>query len=509
VTNVLRSAGAHAGSTFATGAWLAIGIALGCLLTAGGGMTSMDGVVAFNVTQNLIEKRSVATSGGVIELEPYRGRDGRFYSPFGIAQSIWNIPFYLAGRAVAALLPARIGRSDTVPKAVVTLGTIPAVALLAWICFALLVRLGAEPSRAAGAGLLLVFATPLWPHSGFGFNQPHAGMFLWLAVLGAVAGVADGANRRVLTAAGLAAGGALLTRHEMVLPAAVIAVWLMARPRSCRWTALFAYLAGFMPAVVAWGMLNWWRFGHPLETGYLRDPTPGYGSSIVAGATGLLFSPYSSVFLYCPVALLGLVALPALWRRNRSTAILVTAVFVSSFLFYSSLSNWMGARSYGPRYLVPFLPALVLPLAFWRPPRACRWIVAAIIGLSVAVQIPGVLVDYSKVREARAAEGDTVAQDMRWSGMPLRLNALAVARAIPRTIRHLSGREQPPSVRADDPALSRALSFSLDLWWLHLFYLGVLGPFTALMIGGMIGVAAVLAIVRALRLARDTAAAGA
>jgi hypothetical protein len=491
--------------TFVTGAWLAVGIALGCLFTAGGGMTSMDGVVAFNVTQNLVEEGSVATRGGVIELEAYRGRDGRYYSPFGIAQSIWNIPFYLAGRAVAAVLPSKIGRTDTVPKAVVTLGTIPAVALLAWICFALLVRLGADPLRATGVALLLVFATPLWPHSGFGFNQPLAGMFLWLAVLGAVTGV-DDPKRGVLAGAGAAAGGALLTRHEMMLPAVIIAIWLLARTWSRRWTALPAYLVGFVPAIVAWGALNWWRFGNPVETGYLRDPAPGYGSSIVAGTTGLLFSPYSSLFLYCPVALLGLCALPALWRRDRSATALVMSVFVSSFLLYASLSNWMGARSYGPRYLVPFLPALVLPLAFWRPPRALGWLAAGVLGLSVAVQIPGVLVDYSKVREARAIAGETVAQDMRWSGMPLRLNALALARAIPDTVGHLSGREQPPAVRADDPALSRALSFGLDLWWLHLFYLGVLSPFTALVVGGAIGVAASLAIVRALSLARHTPA---
>ena len=294
-----------------------------------------------------------------------------------------------------------------------------------------MVKLGAERFRAAAVALLVVFATPLWPHSGFAFNQPHAGMFLWLAVLGAVAGVAERPNRALLAGAGLAAGGALLTRHEMVLPAAIIALWLVARPGSSRWAALVAYFTGFTPAVIAWATLNWWRFGHPLESGYLRDPTPGYGSSIVTGATGLLFSPYSSILLYCPIAIVGLLAMPALWRRNRSAAVLVIGLFVSSFLFYSSLANWMGARSYGPRYLVPFLPALVLPLAFWTPRRPWKWGVAGIVVLSVGVQIPGVLVDYSKIREARAVAGQTIAQDMRWSGMPLRLNAVALARALP------------------------------------------------------------------------------
>ena len=499
-----RSPDAHPEESRVTrviGMWLAVGVALGCLFTAGGGMTSMDGVVAFNVTQNLVERGSVATSGGVIELEPYRGRDGRFYSPFGIAQSIWNVPFYLTGRAVAASLPPRVGRSDAVPKAVVALATIPAVALLAWICFALLVKLGAERRRAVTIALLGVFATPMWPHSGFGFNQPLAGMFLWLAVLGAIAGVSGPLNVRALAGAGLAAGGALLTRHEMVLAAGVIAVWLFSvTPR--RWTAASAYVAGFTPAAVAWGALNWWRFGNPLETGYLRDPAPGFGSSILAGTAGLLFSPYSSLFLYCPLALLSLPALPALWRRNRSATVLIVSVFAFCFLFYASLANWMGARSYGPRYLVPLLPALVLPLAFWKPSPAFRWIAALILAVSVTVQIPGVLVDYSKVREARATAGETVAQDMRWSGMPLRLNSVAVLDALPRTVRHLLGRERPPAVRLDDPTLSRALSFGLDLWWVHLFYLRVIGPFAALALGGSIAATAGLAIARALTLAR-------
>jgi hypothetical protein len=463
----------------------------------------MDGVVAFNVTQNLVEEGSIATSGGVIELEPYRGRDGRFYSPFGIAQSIWNIPFYLAGRAAAEALPRRIGRSDTVPKAVVALATIPAVAGLAWIAFAILVRLGGDPPKAAWTALLLIFATPLWPHSGFGFNQPLAGMFVWLAVLGLVRGVSGSVQRRALAGAGLASGCAFLTRHEMLLPAAVMAIWLVVQPGARRWRPLAAYLAGLAPAVMAWSALNWWRFGNPLESGYLRDSTPGYGSSIIAGTAGLLFSPYASLFLYCPIVVLTLPALPSLWRRNRPVALLLIALFGSCFLLYASLGNWMGGRSYGPRYLVPLLPALVLPLAFWTPPRRLRRAVAVILVASVAVQIPGVLVDYAKVREDQAAAGETVAQDTRWSGMPLRLNAVAAAQASVRAFNHLSGQETPPRIRGDDQALSRALSFSLDLWWLNLFYIGVIGPMASVLIGASLAAAAYLTVARALARARS------
>ncbi len=79
------------------GRWL-FGLALGVyFFTAGGSLTTTDAVVAFDVTRNIVEKGTLATSGNLLGLEAFRGADGRYYSPFGILQSIYNIPFYVAG----------------------------------------------------------------------------------------------------------------------------------------------------------------------------------------------------------------------------------------------------------------------------------------------------------------------------------------------------------------------------------------------------------------------------
>jgi len=463
-------------------------------------MTTTDAVVAFDVTRNLVEHQSVATTGDLLGNGAYRGRNGSFYSPFGIAQSVWNIPFYLVGREVAARLGPRIGGPDTLVKAAVALATVPAVALLGWACFSLLLALGAAPARAVVTVLLLVLATPLWPYSRFGFNQPLAALFLWCAVLGAVAG-ANG-RRGAFVLSGLSAGLALLTRHEMILPAAVIGSWIVVRSGSGGWAAARSYLAGFAPPTAVWLALNWWRFGNPLESGYLRDSTPGFGGAILEGAAGLLFSPYASIFLYCPIAILSVAAMRALWRRDPAAAALFATLFFVCFALYASLGNWMGGRSYGPRYLVPLLPALVLPLAFWSPSGGTRTLAGSIVAVSIAVQLPGVLVDYSKVRQERAEAGATVAQDMRWTGMPLLLNAQAVLTILPRTAQHLAGTAPRPQIRQDDPALSRALSSGLDLWWVHLFYLGVISGATAIAMGGALALAAALALTRALWIAR-------
>jgi hypothetical protein len=190
-----------------------------------------------------------------------------------------------------------------------------------------------------------------------------------------------------------------------------------------------------------------------------------------------------------------------MWRRQRSAAVLFILLFAAYFLFYASLGNWMAGRSYGPRYLVPFIPALVLPLAFWFPSPAWRRFASALAVLSVAVQIPGVVVDYSKVRVDRAAAGETVAQDMRWQAMPLLLNVRAAAENTPRAIKFLSGVDAAPQVEIGQKDLSSALSFSLDFWWLYLAYLGLIGRVAGLSIATLLAVAASFAFRQAWKLA--------
>jgi hypothetical protein len=480
----------------AAGAWLAAGTAALCLLTAGGSMTTTDAVVAFDLTQSLVDRHSVASSRDLIGNEAYRGSDGRYYSPFGLAQSVWNIPFYLAGRAAAS----RVTRAETaasIPKAVVTLGTIPAVALLVWCAFSLLLALGAGATNAADTALLLVFATPLWPYSGFGFNQPLAALLLWSAVLCAVR--ARGGSRRAAMLGGVLAGLAVLTRHEMFLAAPLLVAYVaIGRGRA---GAAVAFLAGLAPMAVLWGVYNWIRFGSPLESGYLRDATPGLGAPFLQGAWGLLFSSYSSIFLYCPLVLLAGAGLAALWRRDRSTALLFISLTAVFFVLYASLANWMAGRAYGPRYLVPLLPAVILPLAFWRPSTPWSRIAAAcVIVLSVAVQLPGVLVDYSKVRVSLARAGETVAQDLRWSRAPLLLNARATLDVFPPAMASLGGFSAVPRVPAG-ANLNEALASSPDLWWYSMLRLGVIGRATAILVALMLSSAAAFALHRGRRLA--------
>ena len=81
------------------------------VFTAGGSLTTTDAVVAFEVTRQLVDHRSIALPRDMLGNEAHRGRDGRYYSPFGITQSVFNVPFFVAGRAAARVTGLSVGRA--------------------------------------------------------------------------------------------------------------------------------------------------------------------------------------------------------------------------------------------------------------------------------------------------------------------------------------------------------------------------------------------------------------
>jgi len=76
-----------------------------------------------------------------------------------------------------------------------------------------------------------------------------------------------------------------------------------------------------------------------------------------------LFGVEKGLFVYNPILLASLLAFPLLWRRWLAEAMVVLAVFALHALVYAGWHDWRGGVAWGPRFLVPLLPLLVLPLA--------------------------------------------------------------------------------------------------------------------------------------------------
>src|SRR5207247_4296744 len=93
----------------------------------------------------------------------------------------------------------------------------------------------------------------------------------------------------------------------------------------------------------------------------------------------LLFDPARGLFVFSPVLLAGLTAIPHLRRRLTPrqfwSLLLTPAVMI---LMYAGYPNWHGGWTMGARYLVPALPFLALLIGF----SSSSMLVAALLGAS-------------------------------------------------------------------------------------------------------------------------------
>ena len=470
--------------------------------SAGGTLATGDAVAMFEAAKSLIDHGTLEVPASQSS-ELWRGTDGRYYTPFGIAQSLYDVPFIVAGRRASSWLGVDLGDSDALPKAFVAVAsTIPA-AVAAAFGFLLSWRLSGAARASVMAAFALAFGTLLWPYAKFGFNAALTTAALTAGIYAMGVGALD-RHRPLAVAGGLGMGIALLTRHEMAIAAAVALVWVAWATRRGR-RQLDIVIGAALPifaAIALWMTLNVMRYGHPLRSGH----EPAFS---LDGVRAYVLSPSGALLLYAPPAIAGL-GLVALARAGNRLAGLLLGASVAMTAFYASLEDWLGTRSYGPRYLVPLLPLLVAPLAVWiRHTRTAlgRGAVGLVVAAGIAVQIPAVAIDFSR---AGIAAGQPPQAERRddWRWAPLAVNARMLPAAATATFAALSSNTRSPGAAGESAGLIDRVPFGLDLWPVHLFQLGVVSAAAAVVLGllpfalaiwfGRRAVRAALAIDRAL-----------
>ena len=464
-----------------------------------------DAVVMFDLTRSIVEDHSIALSGNVLGFESNRGIDGRYYSQYGIGQSLYNIPFYVAGRAVQRRTGARLGKSDSILKAAVGTSSAVAAAATVAVIFLLAVAMLERQRAALVAAALAGAGSLLWPYAKFGFNAPLTAFILAAMTLLLWRGVVED-RPSLLAWAGWVAGFGWLTRHEFPVIVVPVAVWLaVTAGRHGAWRRLMAFLPGVAAGGLVWCAYNFARFGRPFFVGY----EPHYTG---AGFYGLLFSPGASIFLYWPAILLCITGLVVLARANRPAAWLLALPGLAVFLYVGWLLDWPGGRSYGPRYLVPALPLLSVGAGALvaRTDAAGRRSIGIAVLLSVFLQLPGVLVDYSRVSQAwasNASDAQRADRLYRWDSSAIVLNTRAALTAVPRNVAYVTGLAPVPAIAPGandaDRGFAQQFAFSLDFWWLYLFYLGAAPAFVAVGLGLLMWTGAGTLAARAWKMASD------
>jgi hypothetical protein len=135
------------------------------------------------------------------------------------------------------------------------------------------------------------------------------------------------------------------------------------------------------------------RFGRPLGGPYSGDQL-GFSTPLLKGVFGLLLSPGVGLFIYTPVLLMSLLAFPWFLKQWNVEGSLILALCVVRVAFFARYWSWDGGATWGPRFLVPLIPLMLVPLAFLPRDRRIEIATVLLAAVGVAIQLLGQLVPY-------------------------------------------------------------------------------------------------------------------
>lgn len=347
----------------------------------------------FDLTRALVERRTII-------IDAYHentgdksvGRHNHFYSNKPPGTSLLGVipyaPLYIIERAMHVNVSSWL--ATTVNLCIVTMAVcgvcgalIPAV-LYAWLRR----RAGASDRAALAVALIIAFGTYIFAYSTVYFAQVPSALFLFLAFVWLD-------DHPWL--AGAAAGLSGLCFYFCIPAAIVLAIFAFLRSRA----NAIRFILGGLPFAIALGIYQKNAFGSPwrssLESSGLFTTQGAFLGVLVRPSGialwGITFSKFRGLFYISPVLLFAFVgAVIMIRRRAMLRELLLIAIVAFVFVLGTiSFNGWHGGSAIGPRYILPIVPFLAIPMVF--ATSILRWLWIPLAAISIAINFLAAAVD--------------------------------------------------------------------------------------------------------------------
>jgi 4-amino-4-deoxy-L-arabinose transferase-like glycosyltransferase len=242
------------------------------------------------------------------------------------------------------------------------------------VVFLFAARFARKDSYAFWLALIYGLATPVFAYSNGLFQHQIAafGAFVGFYLLWRV--IYERATYRWLWFVGVLFGLVAISEYPVVPFIGFIFLWAVYKMPNR--LALGRVVLGAIPLGLLFAAYNFAIFHTPLPVGYeystnwqevhsqgfMSLTSPNFQTFL-----GLTISPFRGLFFIAPVLLLAVPGLVLMWRRHpeyRSITVLLTIIITGFLLYNSSSVMWWGGNAVGPRYLVPMIPFMSLPIIF-------------------------------------------------------------------------------------------------------------------------------------------------
>jgi MFS family permease len=245
-------------------------------------------------------------------------------------------------------------------------------ALLGVLMYRLLARFTTRSWPRMGVVLGYGLLTPAFAYAGAFYGHQLSAACLFTAFYLVFVGTKPLPTRSLL-AVGFLLSYSVITEYPSVLIAGILFLYIFYRLSDQRRIG-WVFLAGALIAA-GWMIYNTAVFGSPLELGYSHSELwneqhhTGFMSltwprwEVIWGIT---FSPFRGLFVLSPLLLLAVPGFILWWRsgEHRIEFWVALVSVLAMFLFNSSSIMWWGGFTIGPRYLLPMLPFMALPMIF-------------------------------------------------------------------------------------------------------------------------------------------------
>ncbi len=353
----------------------------------------------YEVTSGIVEKCDLSIPNGF----GVKGKDGRYYSYYGLGWPVLTVPFYVLGKYTGSGSESLINAMQ-----------IMAAAITVVIVYLFCVTLRYSNRSSLVAAIFYGFGSMAWPLAKQPFDHVVETLFVFLSVYFLYLFVlGKRISRLVLSAVFL--GIALNIRLTSIL--VIPGLFLMGRTVVPRGVPLKQYRNDLIKYVATYGTVlipflfailwyNYYRFGSIYETGFqLIAKETGLdffsGTPLFTGLRGFLWSPGKGIFFYSPVAFLFFWGIVPFYRKYPELSQGFIITMLSFILFFSKNIYWHGDWAWGPRYLLVLLPFLIVPVAELveketdskkNKPSIRKTVIYGIFGLGILIQSAAVSV---------------------------------------------------------------------------------------------------------------------
>lgn len=231
-------------------------------------------------------------------------------------------------------------------------------ALLAVIIAFFTARKLSSPGASLLSALALFLATPLLYYATI---EPFMSHVLGTLLIALLIYLLVGYREHYATwfFMGFISGVALLVRWQLALYAVPIGLLALAKGR---WRKLAMFTLGFV--LLAWHLpFSWLRmYGNPwVVPAAVQGQQPFLTGP--AYIKEVLLSPERGLLLWSPLALLAVIGLAFLYRRQRELSVVLGLMFLLQVLMNASLYDWGGGWAFGMRRMTESYPVWVIGLA--------------------------------------------------------------------------------------------------------------------------------------------------